>query len=202
MRSRDDRAFFEVFCFGCDRWLGIVRTSTTIRLHALSQTSAEEVTKRHRCLGRCNKANHLYSTTSFYYSQTIIFTKIQLYLNRAIICQKHTSEASSHMVAGIRGTCRMSIILAFKIGFLGCTLSWSCTGSQCWSCTGLGNRQCWSCTGSLETIFSFMEMRSVIWGGEGRGFGRTDLTTPPRVRPDPGAPLGPGAGPAPLGHEP
>jgi hypothetical protein len=93
------------------------------------------------------------------------------------------------MVAGIKGTCRMSIILAFKIGFLVCTLSWS----------SLGNRQWWPC---LETIFSFMEMRSVIWGGGGWGFGRTDLTTPPRVRPDPGAPLGPGAGPAPLGHEP
>jgi hypothetical protein len=62
VRSRDDRAFFEVFCFGCDRWLGKIRTSTTIRLHALSQTSVEEVTKRHRCLGRFTKANHLYST--------------------------------------------------------------------------------------------------------------------------------------------
>ena len=57
------------------------------------------------------------------------------------------------MVAGIKGTCRMSMILAFKIGFLVCTLSWS----------------------SLETIFSFMEMRSVIWGGRG-GFGRTDTS--------------------------
>ena len=109
------------------------------------------------------------------------------------------------MVAGIRGTCRMSIILAFKIGFLGCTLSWSCTGSQCWSCTGLGNRQCWSCTGSLETIFSFMEMRSVIWGGGGRGFGRTDLTTPPpgsgRIPARPWAP-GPGRPPLAMSHEP
>ena len=56
------------------------------------------------------------------------------------------------MVAGIKGTCRMSMILAFKIGFLVCTLSWS----------------------SLETIFSFMEMRSVIWGGEAVGLSRSD----------------------------
>ena len=53
------------------------------------------------------------------------------------------------MLAGIKGTCRMSMILAFKIGFL----SWS-------------SLSCWS---SLETIFSFMEMRSVIWGGEAPG---------------------------------
>ena len=52
------------------------------------------------------------------------------------------------MLAGIKGTCRMSMILAFKIGFL----SWSSL-----------NRS------SLETIFSFMEMRSVIWGGEAPG---------------------------------
>ena len=80
VRSRDDRAFFEVFCFGCDRWLGKIRTSTTIRLHALSQTSVEEVTKRHRCLGRFTKANHLYSTQHIFtiakqsFSQKYSFT--------------------------------------------------------------------------------------------------------------------------------